>query len=311
MKCYTMHIKRQEDEAMHANVSCIACMIGQQEKSIRSFQDERKKSAYIHEVLKILYEEGQTHSCPWLLMRITEIYNRYFEQTVDYSSIKHRYNQYMLTKEQRIEKQIRSSEDRIRTCITYVCAGNYIDFGPSGKIDDSILDRLLEKAGEETVSETELESLKADLAGAKELVYLTDNCGEIVMDKIFIRILKEQYPSLHVTAILRGAPAINDATPADAEEVGLTELADCMGNGAAITGTDLSAISEEARQAIQKADVIISKGQGNFEGLYGEGMNPYFLFLCKCELFVRRFGLKQFSSVFAREDHLMGTVRTE
>ena len=114
----------------------------------------------------------------------------------------------------------------------------------------------------------------------------------------------EQYPDLHITVILRGGPALNDATMEDAEEIGLTEIVDCMGNGAAITGTDLSVVSKSAEKLLRKADVILSKGQGNFEGLYGEKLNPYFLFLCKCELFVRRFGLKKFSSVFAREDHM-------
>lgn len=289
---------------MHANVSCIACIIDKQEKGIRPFQDEEKKSEYIHEVLKILYENGRDHSCPWLLMKIDEVYNRYFERLTDYPAIKHKYNQYMLSKESVIEKYIRSSGDVTEACIKYVCAGNYIDFGPTGSIDDSILEGLLKKAADEKVPEEELACLKADLSQARKLVYLTDNCGEIVMDKIFIRLLKEQYPELHVTVILRGGPALNDATLDDAAEVGLTELADCIGNGAPIAGTDLSAVSGEAERLIRGSDVIISKGQGNFEGLYGEKLNPYFLFLCKCDLFVRRFGLERYASVFAREDHI-------
>lgn len=289
---------------MHANVSCIACIIDKQEKGIRLFQDEEKKSEYIHEVLKILYENGQDHSCPWLLMKIDEAYNKYFERLTDYPAIKHKYNQYMLSKESVIEEYIRNSEDVMEACIKYVCAGNYIDFGPTGSIDDSILESLLKKAADEEVSKEELAYLKADLSQAEELVYLTDNCGEIVMDKIFIKILKEQYPGLHITVILRGGPALNDATLDDADEVGLTELADCIGNGASITGTDLSAVSDEAKRLIRESDVIISKGQGNFEGLYGEELNAYFLFLCKCDLFVRRFGLERYASVFAREDHI-------
>lgn len=290
---------------MHANVSCIACILEKQEKQIRLFPDEGKKSEYIHEVLKILYENGQNHSCPWLLMKINEIYGRYFERLTDYPAIKHRYNQYMLSKENVIEAKIRSSQDILGTCIKYVCAGNYIDFGPTGSIDDSILDKLLAKAADEKISGKELRSLKADLAQAEELVYLTDNCGEIVMDKILIKIIKELYPQIHITVILRGGEALNDATTEDAKEVGLTGYADCMGCGVPITGTDLSAVSAEAERIIRAGDVIISKGQGNFEGLYGEKLNPYFLFLCKCDLFVRRFGLERYASVFAREDHML------
>ena len=211
----------------------------------------------------------------------------------------------MLSKEKVIEAKIRSSQDILGTCIKYVCAGNYIDFGPTGSIDDSILDKLLAKAADEKISGKELRSLKADLAQAEELVYLTDNCGEIVMDKILIKIIKELYPQIHITVILRGGEALNDATTEDAKEVGLTGYADCMGCGVPITGTDLSAVSAEAGGIIRAGDVIISKGQGNFEGLYGEKLNPYFLFLCKCDLFVRRFGLERYASVFAREDHML------
>lgn len=289
---------------MQANSMCLACLFNKQETTIRPFKDEEKKKEYLREVLKLLYDYGQTGSAPWLSMKIDEIYDRYFEPQIDYAAIKHKYNQYMLSRESIVEDNIRASDDLIASCIKYVCAGNFIDFGVGIKVDDSILKDLLEKAQTETVSETELAQFKSDLTNARELAYLTDNCGEIVMDKIFIKILKELYPNLHITAVLRGKPVINDATMEDAREIGLTRIADCIGNGAAIPGTHIGEISEEARNIILNADVVIAKGQGNFEGLYGEKINPYFLFLCKCELFVKRFGMKQFSSVFAREDEI-------
>lgn len=132
------------------------------------------------------------------------------------------------------------------------------------------------------------------------MVYLTDNCGEIVLDKLFIRHIREEFPGLRITAIVRGEDVINDAT----REVRLTDLVPCIGNGNAAPGTVIKRLSEEAREALFSADVIISKGQGNFESLYGEGLNPYYLFLCKCELFVKRFGLAQYESVFAREERI-------
>jgi uncharacterized protein with ATP-grasp and redox domains len=94
----------------------------------------------------------------------------------------------------------------------------------------------------------------------------------------------------------------------DAKEVGLTDIVLCIGNGNGAPGTVMENLSEEARQAISEADMVISKGQGNFESLCGEGVNPYYFFLCKCELFVRRFGLKQYESVFMREERIRMTV---
>lgn len=164
-----------------------------------------------------------------------------------------------------------------------------------------MLQTILERAKDEKISKEVYDSFVKDLEQARTLVYLTDNCGEIVLDKLFIRLLKERYDNLEITVIVRGKEVINDATMEDAEEVGLTELVTCIGNGSDAPGTVLEELSEEARQRILQADVIISKGQGNFESMAGCGLHPYFLFLCKCDLFVERFGLERFSSVFMKE----------
>ena len=135
-------------------------------------------------------------------------------------------------------------------------------------------------------------------------MYVTDNCGEIVLDKIFIKHIKEAYPHLQITTMVRGKNVLNDATLEDAEEVGLKDIVPCIGNGNGAAGTVMRSLCEEARKMLLGADVIISKGQGNFESLWGEELNPYFFFLCKCKLFVRRFGLEQYASVFKREERL-------
>lgn len=289
---------------MQANVTCLSCILSKQEKMTRNKKDDAKKAAYFHDMLGILYEHGQKEAAPWLAAKIDELYTAYYGDKPDYKELKHTYNQLMLSKESELERAIRSAEEPLRTCIQYVCAGNYIDFSAVSDVNESMLQKLLDKAAQETVGEKEYQNFLDDLEHADKLVYLTDNCGEIVLDKLFIRILKEQYPNLNITVIVRGQEVLNDATMEDAREVGLTEIADCMGNGCATAGTVLAKVSGQAREKILSADVIISKGQGNFEGLYGSGVNPYYLFLCKCELFVRRFGLPQFTSVFCREDHI-------
>ena len=146
--------------------------------------------------------------------------------------------------------------------------------------------------------------LQKDLETADEVVYLADNCGEIVADKLLIRILQEQYPQVHITVIVRGMPALNDAVLQDAEEVGLTEMVKVIGNGNGVGGTQLSLLSDEALGAIRAADVIVSKGQGNFETIHGCGLNIYYLFLCKCEWFTKRFGMERLKGVFINEKDL-------
>ena len=124
----------------------------------------------------------------------------------------------------------------------------------------------------------ELEDRKEELKDAKTLLYITDNCGEIVLDKIFIEELKKRYKNLEIIVMVRGGLAINDATIEDAEEVGLTKIVSVISNGAAITGTVKEQLSKEARKYLDSADVIIAKGM--------------------------RFGVKLFDPIFCKEERL-------
>ncbi len=290
---------------MTANVTCISCIIKKQEQRIRTCTDERKKSAFMHELLKIIYEHGQAESAPWLSMQADGLHRAYFGETVDYRALKRRYNRLMLAQEDALEQKVRASENPLYTCIKYVCAGNYIDFGALDDVNEDVLAQILEKAANEHISGQTYEKFERDLKNAGQLVYAADNCGEIVLDKLFLKLLQERWPKLSVTVLVRGADVLNDATLEDAAEVGLDQVAHCIGNGSAMPGTVLKELSAEAREALLAADVVISKGQGNFESLYDSGLNPYYLFLCKCELFVRRFGLPQYASVFAKEEDIV------
>ena len=288
---------------MIANSRCIACMLSKQERTIRKYSDEQKKKEYVQKVLKILYEYGTKECAPMVEKRIKDIYKEYYEEDVDYPALKHRYNQYMLEKEEEIKGQIQKNND-IETCIKYVCAGNYIDFGAANKIDDQLLQGLLDKVNELKISKEEVAYLEAELAKAKNLLYITDNCGEIVLDKIFIEELQNKYKNLKITAMVRGGIASNDATMEDAKEVGLTQVVPVVENGAAIMGTVKEQLNEDAERKIKEADVIIAKGMGNFESMYQEGMNPYYLLLCKCDLYKEIFGVEMYQPIFCKEERL-------
>lgn len=289
---------------MRANSRCIACILSRQEKEIRQFSDEEKKSEYMHQVLGILHRYGQEESAPGLAERINGLYMDFWGQAEDFSLIKRKYNQLLLERETQLEQKIRQAEDGLKECIKYVCAANYIDFSAVENVNVETFERLLAKAETETVPEEEYERFRMDLENANKLVYLTDNCGEIVLDKLFIRLLREAYPQLQITAVLRGSQVINDATMEDAHQVGLTEIVPCIGNGNAAPGTVLSRLGKATTQLLRESDVIISKGQGNFESLFGEGLNPYYFFLCKCDLFVERFRMGKYESVFSKEERI-------
>ena len=149
----------------------------------------------------------------------------------------------------------------------------------------------------------EYSHFRSDLEKAKKLVYFTDNCGEIVLDKVFIKCIKEAYPQLQITVIVRGENVINDATLEDAKEVGLTDIVSCIGNGNGAPGTVLKRLSKEAKQILLDADLIISKGQGNFETLRKCGMNIYYIFLCKCDLFANTFQVPKLTGMLLNEKY--------
>ena len=145
-------------------------------------------------------------------------------------------------------------------------------------------------------------SLASALKDANKLLYLGDNAGEIVFDKIFIRTIKKSYPHLQINFATRGEPIMNDVTEDDAYMVGIDAYADIINNGTDIPGTILEHCSDSFVNVFNEADVIISKGQGNFESLYGNGYNNlYYIFLCKCDLFMDRFGARQNDLVLMKE----------
>ena len=269
---------------MNAGSMCISCILSKEELAIRQFPDEDKKSEYMHQVLGILYKYAQTESSPGLTERLEQLFEDFWGTAKDFREQKHKYNQLLLNMESQIEQQIEGSADSLETCIKYVCAANYIDFSAVDDVNEQKLGELLSKAVSQDISKEEYLKFQKDLQAARKLVYLTDNCGEIVLDKIFVRQIQEKFPKLQITVIVRGGNVINDATMEDAEEIGLTQIVPCIGNGNAAPGTIIERLSEQAKDILYNADLIISKGQGNFESLYGENLNPYYLFLCKCEL---------------------------
>lgn len=162
---------------------------------------------------------------------------------------------------------------------------------------------LFDRTGD-SIDREEYDIFCRELEKARRLVYLFDNCGEIVLDKLVIGIIKERYPQLKITGIVRGMQVINDATMEDAVLVGLTREIEVMGNGDDAAGTILGRISKEARKNIEEADMILAKGQGNFESLFGCGLNIYYLFLCKCDWFMRRFQVERYHGMFVNEKRI-------
>ena len=284
---------------------CIGCILSRQEKRIRELPfSEEVKEAFMKELCGVIANAPKEATSPVIVAKIRELFKKYFDIVDSYEDEKKRYNELMLSSEDVLEEMIQSAEEPLKEALRLARIGNYIDFGALNEVNDQKLGELFAESENDTIDEKEWAALKADLEKAKTLVYLTDNCGEIVLDKLFIKEIKKAYPKLDVTVIVRGGNVLNDATMEDATAVGLTEVVKVIGNGSNIAGNSLGYISTEAEDLIRGADVVIAKGQGNFESLNGCGLNIYYLFLCKCDWFVRRFQMKRLTGVLINDRNL-------
>lgn len=291
---------------MKLNPFCMCCALNKQEQKIRHYPDMEKKTEYMKKVMALMSNTEEKDCAPSLSVDIQKLYSSFWNCPMeDFTEIKKEFNQLMLNMEVSIEDKIRKSNDPLEKALLYARIGNYIDFAALSNVDQSTVITLLDEKSSEALDEKEYKNFLHDLSSAKKLVYLTDNCGEVVLDKMAVKILKEQYPNLDITVIVRGYPVVNDATMEDAEEIGLTDLVNVIGNGSNVGGTWIPGISSESRELLYNADLIIAKGQGNFETLNDCGLNIYYLFLCKCDLFQRRFHAENLQGMFLNERRLV------
>ena len=291
---------------MKLNPFCMCCALNKQEQKIRHYPDMEKKTEYMKKVMALMSNTEEKDCAPSLSVDIQKLYSSFWNCPMeDFTEIKKEFNQLMLNMEVSIEDKIRKSNDPLEKALLYARIGNYIDFAALSNVDQSTVITLLDEKSSEVLDEKEYKNFLHDLSSAKKLVYLTDNCGEVVLDKMAVKILKEQYPNLDITVIVRGYPVVNDATMEDAEEIGLTDLVNVIGNGSNVGGTWIPGINSESRELLYNADLIIAKGQGNFETLNDCGLNIYYLFLCKCDLFQRRFHAENLQGMFLNERRLV------
>ncbi|MDD3212681.1 MAG: ARMT1-like domain-containing protein [Eubacteriales bacterium] len=291
---------------MQTCAECILCLLNRDLEAVPPETGAAEKAAYQREVLRLVADSDPSLCAAQINAKIDSVFKARFgeRKTKNFSELKRIYNERMLALEPRLRNVIAQSDDPLATAILLARVGNYIDFGAKHEVNDSLFDELLANIRRETLNPEEYTRFRQELSSARSVAYVTDNAGEIVLDKLLLKELLKQYPNTDFTVMVRGAPTLNDATVEDAKTVGITELAPVMGNGSGLAGTIWQEISDDARKLLENADVIISKGQANFETLYGCGLNIYYLLLCKCDYFVRRFGVAKLTGMFVNEHRM-------
>lgn len=193
-----------------------------------------------------------------------------------------------------LRRRLAAAPDPLEEALRLAVAGNLIDFGVSDELD---LEGVL-RAAEGASSHFHYADFRRALEGTRSILYIGDNTGEIVFDRLVVEELLKR--GKEVTFVVRSGPALNDATLEDAEEVGLTGICRVIPSGTAMSGVFLPAAGPEFHRAFREADLVLSKGMGNFEGLSDVPGPIFFLLVAKCVPVARELGVGVGEVVFRR-----------
>jgi len=277
---------------MRLTGDCIHCIIDHHWALVKDCPDGAKRERFMRKAVRVLSESDPELPPPVPTSKLQEAYRRMFPGENRYEEPKRAYNELLMRHLPELRERAFRARDPLKLAVWMAMAGNYIDFGVLKEIDDDRLMETILTPDEDALNPDELQNLRGDLEKTRRLTYCLDNCGEIVLDRLLMEVIRSRYPRIEITALARGLPVLNDATAEDARFVGVDEVAQVVGNGSNICGTQLEFLSAEALAAVRGADLVVAKGQGNFETLSGTGLNIYYLFLCKCRLYAPLFGME-------------------
>jgi uncharacterized protein with ATP-grasp and redox domains len=281
---------------MNTSYDCIPCFIRQALDAARlTTSDEAIHEQVLRGVLEAASKMNLDESPPVMGQYIHKLIRKLSGIHDPYKKIKDRFNRFALELYPDLKQRIQTSSHPMDAAIRMAIAGNIIDFGVHAEIDRLIIFDTIDQAMSAQLFGN-IDILLESIDSAKHILYLGDNCGEIVFDRLLI----EHLPVDKVTFVVRGGPIINDATMADAKETGMTRLVNVMDNGSDIPGTVLEKCSKEFRECFVHADLIIAKGQGNYETLSSCEKNIFFLLQAKCPVISGHIGCEQGSFIVKR-----------
>ena len=284
-----------------AGAQCMQCYLERNMALARKLGDEEQATVFFKELMKLFLSAPEGVSAPWYAPEtarlLHEIYGLDFDR---YRQEKLASNAFVLERMDAIRASVESAADPLLAGLQHAILGNYIDFSAlRGEVSFEKLDNMLAEAHKMELDADTYAALRADLAAGQRLLYITDNAGEIGFDRILAEQIHRDYPHLQITFLVRGGPANNDALVEDAVAMGIPFPV--IGNGNCVPGTQLELLSPEAMTALEGADVVISKGQGNAETLIGCGYHIYYAFLVKCDRFVRLFDRPKLTPMLLKE----------
>ncbi|HIX82493.1 MAG TPA: DUF89 family protein [Candidatus Erysipelatoclostridium merdavium] len=277
---------------MKINEKCLPCLINQVVKVSNITNCSNRDDLY-HQVFEQLSKIDFNKSNPEIIGMIFELVKKHLNNEDPYQEIRQYYNNLFLQSYDDFDKKINS----FKTAIKYAIIGNIIDFSPINNQEITKIDDWFDNIDNLSLTIDHVDKLINDIKKAKTILYLGDNCGEICLDKLLLKRIKQLNPSLKIYFGVRGKPVVNDSIESDAYEVGIDEYASIISNGDNSLGTILSRTSAQFNQIYQNCDFVIAKGQANFESLSEENKKIYFLLMVKCGVIAKYINVPEKSLV--------------
>ena len=280
---------------------CLLCHLRRNIELVRPLGTEEQTMAFAREMMRMYLSAPEGVSAPWFGPKVADMLHQHYGLEIDrYRQEKQDSNRFILEHMEQVRQRIRAAQDPVFAGLQFAILGNYLDFSAlRGQVSFETMSQMLEKAEEMELNPEIYQDFCNQLSRGKKLLYLTDNAGEIGFDRLFAEEISRKFPHLEITFCVRGGIAQNDATREDAAAVGIPFP--IIDNGNRVAGTQLDQLSQEAKQALETADVILAKGMANVETMLGCGYNIFYAFLIKCQRFVDRFGAPMFTPMLVKE----------
>ena len=281
---------------MKTYLECIPCFLRQalEAAKLAGVSDDIQKKI-MDEVSVLLPGFSLDVTPPEIARTVYGIVDRHTGGSDAYRGVKEKSNTMAMELYPRLKKVVEASSDVLLSAVRLAVAGNVIDYGVPRSFD---IEQEIEECLERDFAIFDFEAFSQAVRDAENVLYLLDNAGEIVFDKILIEEMKND-----IVCAVRGRPIINDVTMEDAIQVGLDKVTKVISSGSDIPGTVVGECNDEFRELYERADLIISKGQGNYETLADEPKPIFFIFKAKCPVVARHMGCHVGDIILKRQAH--------
>jgi len=282
---------------METYLDCIPCFVNQALAAARHVTGEESVHQQItRDILRYAAEMDLRQPPPVMGQLIHRRLRELVGIKDPYRESKSRFNRLALDILPEFAANVEEADDSFELAVRYAIAGNVIDFGPNSDLTEDMAREFMRDAADFPLSGS-VRELQLAVESSDSILYIADNAGEIVFDRLLVR----KIPRSKLTVAVRGMPIINDATLKDAVEAGMDKIANVIDNGSDVPGIILSECSDEFKIHFQHADLVIAKGQGNYETLSGmPGKRIFFLFKVKCRVIAHNSGFPEGSHVIAK-----------